>query len=103
MQKFNANILGSNAYFHKSRGELEVLMEQEGMATLWFTLLAADNHWEDLHRLLYGKDFPTSMTEQEKAKVRRKLVRENPHIVDAFFTSRLLTCWKPSLGIKVLS
>ena len=31
MQKFNANISGSNAYFCKRRKELEVLIQQEGL------------------------------------------------------------------------
>ena len=31
IQKFNANIIGSNTYFFKRRTELEVLIEQEEM------------------------------------------------------------------------
>ena len=30
-------------------------MDQEGICTMGFTLSAVDNHWVDLHRLLYGK------------------------------------------------
>ena len=44
MQKFNSNIVGSNAYFFKHRSELESLIEQEGIPTVWFMLLAANNH-----------------------------------------------------------
>ena len=44
MQKFNANIVGSNAYFFKRRNELESLIEQEEICTAWFILLAIDNH-----------------------------------------------------------
>ena len=44
MQKFNSNIVGSNAYFYKRRSELEGLMEQEGMPTTWFALSAADDY-----------------------------------------------------------
>ena len=44
MQIFNANIIGSNAYFYKRRSKLEALMEQEGMPTIWFMLSATDNH-----------------------------------------------------------
>ena len=33
MQKFNANIVGSNACFCKCRSKLEALMEQEGILT----------------------------------------------------------------------
>ena len=90
MQKFNANLVGSNAYFFKKRSELEALIEQEGMRTIWFTLSAADNHWLDLSKLIRGeKPIPTFENEFEKAKWRRKLVRDNPHIVDAYFTNRV--------------
>ena len=44
MKKFNSNIIGSNAYFFKCRSKLELLIEQEGMPTFWFALLATNNH-----------------------------------------------------------
>ena len=44
MQKFNANIVGSNAYFYKKRNKLKALIEQEEMPTTWFILSTADNH-----------------------------------------------------------
>ena len=53
MSKYNSNITGSNSYFYKKRGELEALMEQEDLPTIWFTLSAADNHWYDPHKLTY--------------------------------------------------
>ena len=48
MTKYNANITGLNAYFYRKRSELEALMEQEGLPTIWFTFSAADTHWLDL-------------------------------------------------------
>jgi ATP-dependent DNA helicase PIF1 len=91
MQMYNSNITGSKAYFHKRRIELESLMESCGMPTMWFTLSCADNHWEDLHRILVGlNNYPEACTTQKKkAEHRRKLVRDNPHIVDAFFYRRV--------------
>ena len=68
MQKYNANILGSNAYFHKKKKELEALMEQEGMCTMWFTLSAADNHWIDLFCLIHVEDEPLPIFANEKQK-----------------------------------
>ena len=69
MQKFNSNIAGSNAYFYKRKIELEALIEQEGMPTSWFTLSAADNHWLDIIRIIYGdRIMPQFNTEHEKAK-----------------------------------
>ncbi len=97
MQAYNGNINGSNAYFFGHKGNLEALMEQEGMSTMWFTLSAADNHWDDLHMLLMdGTKHPEFPTQEDKAKYRRKLVREYPHIVDHYFYERvqvLLECF----------
>ena len=42
-----ANINGTDAYLQKQRDGLEALIEQEGMPTLWFSMSAADNHWDD--------------------------------------------------------
>mgnify|MGYP003326704255 CR=1 FL=1 len=55
MQTFNVNITGSNAYFWNKKKELETLMDEERLCTMWFKLSAAENHWVDLHRILYGK------------------------------------------------
>ena len=67
MQMFSSNILGSDAYFIKHRKQLEALMQQKGPPTLWFTFLAANNHWQDLH-VLDGFSFTSSFTEEKKAK-----------------------------------
>ena len=91
MQKFNSNVTGSAAYFYKKRCELEALIDAKGMPTMWFTLSAADNHWVDLHKCMYGSDRPLPNLANELAKVkwRRKMTRENPHIVDAYFMKRV--------------
>ena len=76
--------------FFKKRSELEALIEQEGVCAAWLTLSAADNHWLDLSKLIHGeKPIPTFENAFEKAKWRRKLVRDNPHIVDAYFADRV--------------
>ena len=99
MSMFIANINGSPAYLHKWKIWLEALMEQEGMCSIWFSLSMADNHWDDLHRALDPKleerDFAD---EKEKAKWKRKLVRENPHLVDAFFFRRVNVMFETFLG-----
>ena len=92
MHTYIANIPGSNSYFHKKRRELNALLAQEGMCTFWFTFSAADNHWTDLFRLILGDNESRlyhNKSEDDKAKLRRKLRRENPHIVDAYFQERL--------------
>ena len=54
IQKFNSNIVSSNAYFQKKRNKLEALMEEERMPTTWFILSAIDNHCADLNRIIHG-------------------------------------------------
>lgn len=49
---------------------------------MFFTFSYADNHWNDLHKLMPGgySDDP---------KIRYKNVVNNPHIVDFYFSYRL--------------
>ena len=62
---------------------------------MWYTLSMADNHWHDLHDILTrDKDgrsvpFPNFSSIQEEAKWKRKLARQYPHIVDAYFLDRV--------------
>ena len=67
MQKFNANISNSNSYFYKKYKELEALIQQEGLCTIWFTLSVADNHWLDLNRIIHGNR-PLPNFSNKKAK-----------------------------------
>jgi Helitron helicase-like domain at N-terminus len=48
----------------------------------------ADNHWHDLHQVLSPGRLSFA-TEKEAAAFRRKMVRDNPHVVQDFF--QLLT------------
>ena len=88
MQAYNANINGCPAYMHQKKKQLEAMIEQLGMCSLWFSFSMADNYWHELYRILnhVARDFANEM---EEAKFRRKLVRDNPHIVDYFFNLRL--------------
>ena len=55
----------------------------------------ADNHWTDLFAMMTrdanGRitEMPTFDTVQEEASWKRKMVRENPHLVDAYFYDRV--------------
>jgi len=95
MHVYNANILGSNSYFYKKRKELESLIEAKGMPTCWFTLSAADNHWNDLHELIYDDSITVrdtmykDMNEKQKLSFRVRIVHEFPHIVDEYFLKRV--------------
>ena len=98
MQVYNANIVGSNSYFYKRRKELEALMECKGMPTAWFTFSAADNHWHDLHKLIYSNDDVyynniayNDLDELQKLRFRVNTIRDYQHIVDEFFFKRAKT------------
>jgi hypothetical protein len=100
MQAYNANINGSNAYLHQWRNKLEALMEQEGMSSIWFSVSMADNHWQDLARALDppGDEPRVFESEADAAKFRRKMVRDSPHLVDAFFMHRVKAMLKTFFG-----
>ena len=71
---------------------MEKLWEQQGLCTLSM----ADNHWDDLHSML-NRDkggnvlnpMPTFDTFKKEAAWKRKCVRENPHLVDAYFYDKV--------------
>ncbi|KAK3931895.1 ATP-dependent DNA helicase [Frankliniella fusca] len=79
-----SNIKGSKAYWNARSHELQDMVEQIGLPTVFITLSCADGHWEDLYKLMTHKDI-LSLSPRE----RRQLVQDNPHIVDAFFDYRV--------------
>ena len=54
MHVYSANVVGSDAYWSKKGRELEALVQQKEIGTAFFTMSFADNHWNDLHRLMPG-------------------------------------------------
>ncbi len=54
MTAYSGNITGSYSYWYKRRSELEATIEQKECATIFFTFSYADNHWNDLHKLMPG-------------------------------------------------
>ena len=109
MQSYNANINGSPQYLFQKRRLLESVIDQCGMPTFWFTLSMADNHWHDLHQLIHrdsnGRSipFPTFSDVQSMASWKRKVVRENPHIVDEYFQKRVKALFATCFGKRGLS
>lgn len=79
-----SNLKGTKAFWHQRASELKDMVEQLGLPTIFLTLSCADGHWTDLFRLLTEKDV-SLLTEAE----RRKLVQDNPHILDSFFAFRV--------------
>ena len=77
-------------HIYKKRRDLELLMNEKGMCTFWFTCSASDNHCLYFHSLIYGSiDLPSHSSEALDAHWRRKIRTQNPHIVDAFFHERM--------------
>ena len=57
-------------------------MAEKSCATVFFTFSYADNHWNDLHKLMPG-GFSSDK------KIRYQNVLDNPHLVDWYFSYRL--------------
>jgi hypothetical protein len=70
-----------NKFRSKRRGELEATFQYK-CATCFFTFSYADNHWNDLHKLMPG-GFSADKN------VRYQNVLNNPHLVDWYFSYRL--------------
>ena len=83
----SSNLRGTKAYWNARSNELRDMVDQLGLPTIFLTLSCADGHWEDLYKVLSDHD-PSTLTETD----RRKLIQENPHIVDSFFDYRVKSC-----------
>ncbi|KAK3918290.1 Ribonuclease 3 [Frankliniella fusca] len=79
-----SNLKGSKAYWSVRSSELTDMVEQLGLPTIFLTLSCADGHWENLYKLLTDANV-SQLSPAEK----RKLVQDNPHIVDSFFDYRV--------------
>merc|ERR1711860_47020 len=103
--------------------DIRIESDDTKMFNLFLTFSAADNHWEQLHKLLPGsekylgkkivkslKDIPADankdeyMTKREDDILRFKAVQENIDIVNAYFQKRMDMLWehvlKPIFGGK---
>ncbi|KAK3933210.1 hypothetical protein KUF71_017471 [Frankliniella fusca] len=89
-----SNLKGSRAYWNARSHELKDMVEQIGLPTIFTTLSCADGHWEDLYKILTSDDIST-LSERD----RRKLVQDNPHIVDSFFDYRVNSFIKKVLQV----
>ena len=48
---YGKEISGSNAYWNKVRQDLDAIIKQEGVPTIFFTLSMAEYHWPDFLNL----------------------------------------------------
>lgn len=65
-------------------------MQQKGLGTAFFTVSFADNHWDDLHRLM-----PNSSAEP---KLRYQSTNANLHLADWYFSEKLRLFMKHFFG-----
>ncbi|KAK3926417.1 THAP domain-containing protein 11 [Frankliniella fusca] len=91
-----SNIRGTKAFWHARGRELQAMLEQMGLPTLFLTLSAADMHWPFLFKLLAPHEDPETMSEYK----RRELIQQNPLIVDEFFLTRVETFLQEVLAPK---
>ena len=75
-------------------------MQDQGSSTLWFTFSDADNLWLDLHAP--GPMLGVHFNQKEKVKLRAKWVRQNPHVVDAYFFHRVKFMVEKLFGVQGL-
>ncbi|XP_034240282.1 uncharacterized protein LOC117644774 [Thrips palmi] len=80
-----SNLRGTKAFWHARANELRDMVEQLGLPTIFLTLSCADGHWSDLFKLLTGNDDISTLTESD----RRKLIQDNPKVVDEFFDHKV--------------
>jgi hypothetical protein len=94
MQKYAANILGSDASLLEEKKKLIALMQQEKVGTLWWTLSMPNALWEDLVTL-FGLELTKRDNEsEEEYQVRWRRItiesfRDNPNIVVQHFYRRV--------------
>lgn len=83
IQRYAAEVQGTNEYWFQRLQELRALFDQKGPPTFFWTLSAADNYWPELHALMpHPEGCPVSHS------MRVAAIINNPQIADWFFTSK---------------
>jgi hypothetical protein len=68
MSSYTANLTGSDQYWQQRRSELRSIFHQKGSGTGFFTFSFADNHWDDLHRILPNPGNGDAATKRRNAE-----------------------------------
>ena len=84
---------GSDAYFNERHRDLQGMVLNLGLRNNWpsafVTLTLAENHHAGLWKVLSERHgIVVSENPEENVEARKRLARENPHIVSEFFHSR---------------
>lgn len=90
LQLYTANVPNTPAYWSRRCGDLKAMFDQKCGATVFYTLSAADNQWQSLHRHMphQGLDGHGRPDSREAQRNRHRDVVENPHIADSYFVQR---------------
>lgn len=83
---YSKEVTGSNLYWNKVNQDLNATVKQMGVPTIFFTLSMAEYHWPDFLSIFDSCDH---------AEINLKLVQDNPHLVDWYFTIRTENFVKP--------
>jgi Helitron helicase-like domain at N-terminus len=81
LQRYMANIPGTQSYWHNASKDLEAIILNKGPPHIFFTYTYADNYDPELHRLL-GIETGTSIATIQK------IIRANPVITQKFFLKK---------------
>ncbi|XP_053204723.1 uncharacterized protein LOC128389199 [Panonychus citri] len=97
---FSGQLRSTTPYWKLRAGELLDMVNQLGSPTIFFTLSAADYHWNKLFELICPDRPIETITDAE----RRTLMHENPMITAQFFKTRIdiyrKTVLKTFLNVK---
>ena len=74
---YTSKIRSTNSYWYQRFDELITMVKQLRKPTIFFTLSAADQQWNDLYKILCPNEDPNSIDD----KKRIELIRNNPLIV----------------------
>lgn len=83
-----SQLKGTRPFWHRRKVELEAFAHCLGVPSAFITLTPADYHWQSLYR--HMPDFQAWMdaNDENRHKLSKRLLQENPHIAAHHFWSR---------------
>jgi len=89
ISSYSGTLRGTRPYWGGKMKSLESIVRQLGCSHLFLTFSAADYHWESLMRHMPQHDGWLNATPEERVRIARDSVRDNPAIVAYHFYRRL--------------
>ncbi|RXK41116.1 hypothetical protein M231_01519 [Tremella mesenterica] len=103
VRRYAATLTGTPPYWAARSRELQAMIRQLGTPHAFITHSAADLQWPDLHRHMPSQP-SLDATEQQRQKVNRQNVNDNPALAAWWFYRRwslfFRTVLQPLLGVK---